>query len=141
VTTGTETIFLGIIALAGVTLALVQAGVVLFAIRMERRVQKLSAEIEHGIKPLLANLTEVSQNAVRASSLAAEQVERADRLFANVATRVDETFTVVQAAIIAPAREGRAIMTAVRAGMTAFRELRAARARARMEEEDALFIG
>lgn len=140
-TTGAQTIFLGIIALAVVTLALVQVGVVLFALRMEKRIQQLSAQIEHDIKPFLANLTEVSQNAVRASALAAQQVERADRLFANVATRVDETFTVVQTAIIAPAREGRAVMTAVRAAMTAFRELRAARARARMEEEDALFIG
>ena len=139
-TTSAE-IFLGVIALATLSLALVQVGVVLFAVRMEKRVQKLSALIEHDLKPLLANLTEVSQNAVRASTLAAQQVERADRLFADVANRVDETFTIVQGAIITPAREGRAIVTAVRAAIAAFRELRAARARARLEEEDALFIG
>ncbi len=134
-------VFLGIIAVATLGWALVQVGVLLFAMRMERRIQGLSAQLEHDIKPLLANLTEVSQKAVRASSLAVQQVERADRLFADTATRVDETITLVQAAIVAPAREGRALMTAVRAATKAFRELRAARVRARMEEEDALFIG
>ncbi len=139
-TTSAE-VFLGIIALATLVMAVIQVGVIVSAARLARRVERLADQVEHEVKPLLANLTEVSQNAVRASSLAAQQVERADQLFANVVTRVDETFTVVQAAIVAPAREGRAIMSAVRAGVNAFRELRAARRRSRLEEEDALFIG
>jgi hypothetical protein len=48
----------------------------------------------------------------------------------------------VQAAIVAPVREGRAVVHGVRVAIRAFRELRAARARrARFEDEDALFIG
>ncbi len=134
-------VFLGVIALATLVMAGVQIGVIVFALRVARRVEALANQVEHEIKPLVANLTEVSQNAVRASSLAAAQVERADRLFADVTRRVDDTFILVQTAIIGPAREGRAIVSAVRAAVAAFRELRAARARARLEDEDALFIG
>ncbi len=139
--TSSAEIFLGIIALATLLMAIVQVGVIVFALRVAKRVDRLADQVEHEIKPLLANLTEVSQNAVRASALAVAQVDRADRLFATVTERVDETFTLVQAAIVTPVREGRAIAAAVRAAVTAFRELRAARARSRAEEEDALFIG
>jgi hypothetical protein len=134
-------IFLGIIALATLVMAVIQVGVIVFALRVAKRVDALTSQVEHEIKPLLANLTEVGQNAVRASSLAAAQVERLDQLTANFTRHVDETFTLVQAAIIGPVREGRAMISAVRAAIAAFRELRAARARARMEDEDALFIG
>ncbi len=134
-------VFLGVIALATLVMAGVQVGIIVFALRVGKRVDALAHQVEHEIKPMVANLTEVSQNAVRASQLAAAQVERADRLFADITRRVDETVAVLQTAIIGPAREGRAIMTAIRAAVIAFRELRAARARARAEDEDALFIG
>lgn len=140
-TSASADIFLGIIALATFVTACVQVGVIVFALRVARRVDALADKVEHEITPLLANVTEMSRNAVRASSLAAAQVERVDQLFANVTRRLDETMTLVQNAIIRPAREGRALLSAVRATVAAFRELRAARARGRMEEEDALFIG
>lgn len=134
-------VFLGLIALATLVMAALQVGAVVFATRLAKRVEQLTDRIEHDIKPLLANLTQASEHAAHASSLAAQQVERADRLFADTANRIDETFALVQAAVVAPAREGRAIVSGVRAAIAAFRELRAARARSRMEEEDALFIG
>jgi predicted PurR-regulated permease PerM len=141
VTDPAAAVFLGIIALATLVMATIQVGAIVFAARVAKRVNRLADQVEHEIKPLLTNLTEVSQHAVRASSLAVEQVERADRLFATVAERVDETFTLVQSAIIRPAREGRAVVSAVRAAVAAFRELRAARKRSKMDDEDALFIG
>ncbi len=133
--------FLGIIAAATLLMACVQVAVIVFAWRAARRAEALANQVERDIKPLLANLTEVSQNAARTSALASAQVERLDHLFADVARRVDETLTLVQAAIIEPAREGRAVVAAVRAAVAAFRQMRAARARARAEDEDALFIG
>ncbi len=83
----------------------------------------------------------MSQNAARVSALAAAQMERADQLFATVTRRVDETFTLIQTAIVGPAREGRAIATGIRAAVSAFRQMRAARTRSRIDDEDALFIG
>ena len=58
-----------------------------------------------------------------------------------LSVRVDETLNLVQASVIAPAREGRALLSAFRAAFRAVRDLRHARSRqARGEEEDALFI-
>ncbi len=139
--TNSAVVFLGIIALATLLMACVQVAVILFALRLGKRVEALSTRVEQEISPLVKNLGEVSQNAVRASALAAAQVERFDQSFANLARRLDETLVLVQTAIITPAREGRAMVSAVRAAVGAFREMRAARARARVEDEDALFIG
>jgi hypothetical protein len=139
--TNSGVVFLAIIAVATLVMACVQVGVILFALRLGKRVEALTTRVEQEIGPLVKSLGEVSQNAVRASSLASAQVERFDQAFANLTRRLDETFTLVQTAIIEPAREGRAVVSAIRAAVGAFREMRAARARARVEDEDALFIG
>lgn len=139
---GSAQVFLGVIALAALVIAIVQVGLILTVGRLAARVDRLATQVQTDIKPMLANVTQVSENAARASALAVAQVERADRLFEDVSRRVDETTRIVQSAIIAPAREGRAVVTAVRTAVSAFRELRAARARSmRQEDEDALFIG
>ena len=59
-----------------------------------------------------------------------------------IASRIDETSTLVQNAIITPAREGLAIMAAVKATLGALRAGADWRRRtSRSEEEDPLFIG
>jgi hypothetical protein len=83
----------------------------------------------------------VADEAGRATALATQQVERVDRLMADLAVRVDHTAAAVEEAIVTPAREGLALMAGVRAGLAALRGLRARRAARRVEEEDALFIG
>ena len=139
--TGSDHFFLGVIAVATFVMACIQVGIIVFALRLAKRVDAMANTVEREIKPLLASVNDVSQNAARVSSLAAAQMERADQLFATVTRRVDETFTLLQTAIIEPAREGRAIATGIRAAVAAFRQLRAARARTRIDDEDALFIG
>ena len=102
-------------------------------------------QVDREIKPLLTHLNAIGEEAARATTLAAAQVERVDRLFADVSLRVEETATAVQSAIVAPAREGLALLTGVRA---AFDALQAACGRpARRptpptpDEDDPLFIG
>ena len=77
--------------------------------------------------PLVANLHTIGAEAARASALATAQVERADRLFADVSAKVEETTSVVQQAIMAPAREGLAVMAGLRAALTSLRDARQAR--------------
>ncbi len=133
-------VFLGIIAVATLVMAIVQIGVIVVAGRLARRVDRLADQVEHELKPLFTSLNAIGRDASRAASLAAAQVERADRLFADVAVRIDQTVATVQSSIIAPAREGKAILSGFRAAFDALRELRAARARQRSEDEDALFV-
>jgi hypothetical protein len=58
--------------------------------------------------------------------------------------RVEDTAASLQSAIIAPAREGFALLSGVRAALAALRDTRSANAPARSarhDDEEALFIG
>ena len=135
-------IFLGIIAVATLATALAQVGVVIMAGLATRRVAQLAEQVQRELKPLFGHLNAIGKDASRATALAATQVERADVLFSDVATRVDEALNGLQASIEAPAREGRAIVTGIRAAFQAIRELRQnGRFRqGRADDDDALFI-
>jgi hypothetical protein len=137
-------VFLGVIAGAVLVMALIQVGAVIAAARLATHVNRLAQQVERDMAPLVANLQTIGAEAARASALATAQVERADRLFADVSAKVEETTSVVQQAIMAPAREGLAIMAGLRAALTSLRYARqhaAVRRSARTDEDDPLFIG
>jgi hypothetical protein len=136
-------VFLGIIAVAVALMAAIQIGAVIVAARVVKRVDRLASQIERDIRPVFENLKVMSAEAARAASLAATQVERADRLFVDLAQRVDLTFNTLQHRVLGPAREGAALLAGLRAALTVFRDpRRAGRKRSSaVEEEDALFIG
>lgn len=136
-------ISLVVIAVATLTMAVIQVGVIVYGWVLARRISRLVGRIEQEMKPLADSVNAMARDAARATSLAVAQVERVDKLFGDVATKIEETASTLQRAVIAPLREGAAVMAGVRAAMDVLRELskgsRAARARG--EEEDALFIG
>ena len=134
-------VFLGVIAVATLAIAIAQIGVIIAAGMMARRVGRMVEQIERDVKPLFGHLNAIGADASRAVALATAQVERADKLFADVAVRVEQTLNVVQTSIGRPAREGRAMMGAVRAALQAIREIRTGRSRqGRGDDEDPLFI-
>jgi len=136
-------VLLGVIAAATVVMTVGQVMLFIVAGRLGQRVAELSQRIETDVRPLLASARTAAENAARASALAVVQVERADRLLQDLSQRVDETMAIVQGALLAPAREGRALLAAVTAAIGAFRELRLA-SRSRIQaadEEESLFIG
>jgi hypothetical protein len=138
--TSSSGVWLGIIALSTLAIALVQVGLIVAAAILARRVGRLSATVEREIRPLFVQLEAISRDASRISGLAAAQVERADRVMADVATRVEETVAALQSGIVGPMREGRAVVSGLRAAFEALRAMRADARRGRGEEEDALFI-
>ncbi len=137
--------FLGIIAVATLVMAAIQVLAIGLAARLARQVERLTRQVEEEIRPLLANLAAVSRDATLASSRALAQIERVDRLVADVIMRVDETVTIVQQVITTPIREGRAVLSAVAATIAALRaftgEGEQARRPPRVDDEDPLFIG
>ena len=146
--TTTAELLLGIIALAVAVMAVVQVGAIIAGLRMARRVEQLASDLETSVKPLLANLTAVTAEASKAANLAAAQVERFDRLIADLTARVDQTIAAAQQFVSGPAREGMAIVAGIRAAVSAFQGLREASRRRRAtrptvieEEEESLFIG
>jgi len=138
----TTEIFLGVIAVSLLALAIVQVGVCVLAGLAIRRVMRVIQTIDDEIKPVFAHVNTIARDASRAAALATAQVERADKLFSDVALRVEEAMNSVQASLGKPAREGRALLSAFKAAFQAIRELRQnGRGRqARSEDEDALFI-
>jgi hypothetical protein len=137
---GRAEIFLGVIAFATLATAIVQIGVLVAAGLLARRLQRLADTAERELKPLVEHLNAIGRDASRAASLATAQVERADRLFADLAQRIEQILTTIQTVASGPLREGAAMMAAVRAILSVIRDVRAGRARTRAEDEDALFV-
>ncbi len=136
-------LFLGIIALAVSLMAAIQVSAIIVAARLAKRLDRLATQIEDDIKPVFQNLQALTTEAARAAALAAVQVERADKIFGELSQRVDHTLMTLQSRVLAPAREGFAVLAGIRAALSTFRDLRDAGRRrpAAVEEEDALFIG
>jgi hypothetical protein len=142
VTGGWTEVFLGVIAAATLLMALVQVGAIIALARVARQAQQALSSVNQEIKPLIAKASAVADEASRTAVLATAQAEKVDVLVTDLARRVDDTAAVVQEAIVMPAREGIAILSALRAGLGVFRGVRDPRQRPpRHEEEDPLFIG
>ena len=136
-------VFLGVIAAATFIMALLQVGAVVVAARALREAQKTLATVQQDIRPLLVKAHALADEASKTASLATAQAQKVDRLLTELSSRVDYTSRVVQDAIVTPAREGLAIVAAVKATLVAlrgFRELAPRHGRT-ADEEDPLFIG
>ena len=142
-TSGWSDIFLGVIALATLVMAVMQIGAIVAALRLARQAQQMIQSVHQDVRPLIVRANAIADEASRTVALAAAQAQKIDRLVTDLSRRVDETAGVLQQAIITPAREGLAIVAALKAGLGAlrgFRELHPRHAR-HAEEEDPLFIG
>ncbi len=134
-------VFLGAIAISTVLMALIQVGAIVFAAKLARRVDRLADRVEHEMKPVMASMTAVGNDAARLSALAVSQMQRADQAVSNLTQRADATLNVVQSALTAPARESLALITGLKAAVAEFRNSRdEPRGHGRGEDEDALFI-
>jgi hypothetical protein len=135
--------FLGVIAVAVLTMAAIQVAAIVFALRAARRVGEAVSRLERNVAPIVANLQTITADATRATAMAAAQVDRATRMMSDLSKRVDETAAAVQASIVGPAREGYALLQGILAALAVFRPGPPAGTKrpAAAEEEDALFIG
>jgi hypothetical protein len=138
--TDVQTAYLAAIAVALVLTATIQIGMIVVAIRVGRQVAATAEELRREVKPLIEKAHRISDDAARVTALAVVQAQRVDRLLESTAARVDETLAIVQQAVVEPVRQGAAVVSAVRAALTAFRAWRQHDQHAR-EEEDALFVG
>jgi hypothetical protein len=143
VTNGWSDVFLGVIAAATLVMALIQVGAIIAALRLSRQAQQVLQSVQQEVRPLIARAQIIAEEASHTVAIATAQAQKLDRLITDLSQRVDETASVVQEAIITPAREGLAVFAAVKAGLAALRGLRDMRPRngRHAEEEDPLFIG
>lgn len=133
-------VWLGIIAGAVLTLAIVQIVVGLQLMRVARDAASTMQEFRTEIRPLIQKAHKVADDAGRVSAMALTQVERVDQLMATTALRVDDTLQIVQESLIAPVKQGAAVMAGLKAAIAVFRA-RQDKGRYGRDDEDALFIG
>ena len=135
-------LFLGIIAAAVVVMAVIQVAAIVFAMSAARRIGQAADRIEQDLRPVVHNLQTITTDAARAANLAAMQMERADRMFADLSRRAEQVLAVVPN-LLGPAGKGRAFLNGLKAAFAAIQELRrtSRRGARHAEEEDALFIG
>ena len=142
-TNGWSDVFLGVIAAGVMTMALIQIGAIIAAMRLARQTQQMLMSVQQEVRPLVARVHAVADEASRTLGLATAQAQKVDRLVTDLSRRVEETATILQQAIITPAREGLAIVAAIKAALSALRGLRDLHPRhgRHSDEEDPLFIG
>jgi predicted PurR-regulated permease PerM len=143
VTNGWSDLSLGVIAVATLVMALIQVSAIIAALRLARQAQQVIQSVQQDVRPLIARANAMAEEASRTIALATAQAQKVDRLVTDLSRRVDETAGVLQEAIITPAREGLAIIAALKAGLGALRglrELQPSQGR-QAEDEDPLFIG
>lgn len=139
-------VWLAIIALAVFVMAAIQVGAIVLGLRLAKRVDQLTTQIERDVKPLIQNLTAMTAEASRAVTLASAQVERVDRLFGDLALSAERTMAVASRFMGGPAKNGVALFSAAKAAYSAFKHLRDASRRRQAyrsapEDEESLFIG
>jgi predicted PurR-regulated permease PerM len=133
---------LAVIAVSTAVMAVMQIGAFVVLARVAVQVRDIVATLQTDVRPLIARANQIAEEASRTAAIATAQAEKIDRLVTDLTRRVDETSVVVQQAIITPAREGMAIVAALKAGLGALKGARDMRGRAAgVDEEDALFIG
>jgi hypothetical protein len=135
-------VFLGIIAVAVAVMAIIQVALILFAMSAARRLGQVADRLEQDLKPVVSNLQTITSEAARAATVAAAQMDRADRMFADFSRRAEQVMAAVPS-LLGPAGKGFAVLNVVKAAISAIHELRrSSRRRAsHPDEEDALFIG
>jgi len=134
---------LGVMAGALVVMALGQLVLAIMGARMARQATDAMQEVRRDLRPILERAQKIANDAARTSDIARSQAERIDQIIALTAQRIDETLTNVQAAVSGPLRQGSAVVAGIRAAMEVLRNVseRRGTARAREEDEDALFVG
>ena len=135
-------VWLGIIAVAVLVMAVIQVTAIVLAMSAARRIGQVADRLEQNLNPVVSNLQTITSEAARMTTVAAAQVERADRMFADLTRRAEQVMAAVPT-LLGPAGKGLAFLNGIKAALAAIHELRRSsrRGAAHPDEEDALFIG
>ena len=136
-------LFLAIIAIATLVMALIQVGAIIAVLRLARQAQEIVVSVQRDVQPLLAKVNAIADEASKTATLATAQAQKIDKLVTDLSRKADETSSLVQHAIMTPAREGMAVVAGLKAALGVFRGFGDFRGRTRgtADEEDPLFIG
>jgi hypothetical protein len=94
--------FLGVIALAALLQAGFLVGLVVFGMRLARRMDALQLRLDREITPALDNFTRVSHAAAEIADLATLQARRVDLLLLDTIEKIEGATGAIQQLVIGP---------------------------------------
>ena len=115
--------FLGVIAVTAVVQAGFLVGLVVFGLRLARRLDALQTRLDREISPALDNFNRVSRAAAEIADLATLQARRLDVALADTIERVEETTAAIQKFVVRPLKpigEILAFLKGLQRGMEAY---------------------
>jgi hypothetical protein len=127
-------------AIALVVMATGQVVLAFAAARLARQTGETVQQFRRDIQPIIEKAHRIAEDASKTTSIALQQAQKISQLVDTTGRQVEETMTMLQAAVLGPVRHGTAVLAGLRAALEFFRNARARHAR-REESEDALFIG
>ena len=89
-------VLLGIIAVAVLVMAVIQVAAIVFAMSAAKRIGQVADRLEQDLRPVVSNLHTITSEAARVTTLAAAQMERADRMFADFSRRAEQVMAARQ---------------------------------------------
>jgi hypothetical protein len=114
-------VFLGVIAVATLTMAVIQVGVLIGATRAAKKAGDAFDRIEAALQPVLTRTEGLAHDTSRLVARAGASLDRADQLIGTVETQVARASHAVEAGVKVPAREATALLAGVQAAVTTFR--------------------
>lgn len=134
-------VFLAIMAVALVVMAVAQIALMIVGLKVARQISTTTEGLRQDLRPLIEKAHLLTDEATRVTTLARLQIERLDRTMAAAAQQLDTTIGIVQGLMSGPIRQGSAAVAAFKAVMSVIRSAQTRKAKARENEEDALFVG
>lgn len=116
-----STLLLGVIAFATVVMAIVQIGIIWYAVRLAGKINRLIDTVEEELKPTLSRVNSMSADLARVTVLASEQSERLNKLLGSVSKQIDNIVGLTQDSFLSPTRQGGLLYVAIRAALAALR--------------------
>jgi hypothetical protein len=135
--TDAQTIWFALIAIALLTMAVVQVATALQIARTAKEVSRTAVELRKDLRPLIDKVSRIADDAARGTALAVAQVERIDKVLGTATAQLDDTLKTIKQAVVEPMRQGSLVLAVVKAVIAGFRRP----ARREAEEEDPLFVG
>lgn len=132
-----QTIWFALVAVALLTMAVVQVVTAIQITRTAKEVSRTVVELRRELRPLIDKLSRIADDAARGTALAVAQVERVDRVLGSVTQQLDDTLRTIKRAVVEPMRHGSLVLAVVKAVIAGFRRP----PRREAEEEDPLFVG
>lgn len=133
-------VWLGVIAVSVAVMTTLQLAAGFAVIRLARQTSQALRDFQREVQPLVEKAHRIADDAARTTALAAAQAERIDAFLRTTTDRVDETFGMVQSAIVGPLKQGSVLLAVAKAAFTIFSGS-GRTSRGTRDDEDALFVG